>query len=100
MPFCKYLQLCIYKTKLVFLICFGLTTRLSGQDSPIDSLVLRMEQTVEPVEKIDLLVQIIEDYRDTDTKRAMQYANWALRESENAGYETGKAAEFYLIKEL
>jgi len=77
-----------------------LTTKLSGQVSPIDSLLLRMEQTVEPYEKTDLLVQIIEFYRDTDNKRAMQYANWALRESENAGYETGKAKVLYNIGEI
>ena len=92
MPLLRY-------TILTIIFCFSITG-LTGQVSPIDSLVLRMEQTVEPVEKIDLLVQIIELYRDTDTKRAMQYANLALRESEGAGYETGKAEVLYNIGEI
>ena len=75
----------LLRTTLAFLVCWLLSAPLTGQGSSIDTLILRMEQTVEPVEKIDLLVQIIELYRDTDTKRAMQYANWALRESENSG---------------
>ena len=87
MPSLRYIIQTIINAKVLFLVSFALTTKLSGQVSPIDSLVLRMEQTVEPVGKTDLLVQIIEIYWDTDTKRAMQYANWALRESENAGYE-------------
>ena len=100
MPSLRYILLTIINTKVLFLVFFALTTKLSGQVSPIDSLMLRMEQTVEPVGKTDLLVQIIEIYRDTDTKRAMQYANWALRESENAGYETGKARVLYNIGEI
>lgn len=100
MPSLRYILLTIINTKVLFLVFFALTIKLSGQVSPIDSLMLRMEQTVEPVGKTDLLVQIIEIYRDTDTKRAMQYANWALRESENAGYETGKARVLYNIGEI
>ena len=100
MPCLRYTMLTIKKTSLLFLIfCFSITG-LTGQVSPIDSLVLRMEQTVEPLEKIDLLIKVIELYRDTDTKRAMQYANWALRESEDAGYETGKAEVLYNIGEI
>ncbi len=86
-------------TILTIVFCFFLSG-ITGQISPIDSLVLRMEQTVEPVEKVDLLVQIIELYREIDTKRAMQYANWALRESEDAGYESGKAEVLYNIGEI
>ena len=100
MPSLKFIIRSLKNTKVLFLVFFALTTKLSGQVSPIDSLMLRMEQTVEPYEKTDLLVQIIEFYRDTDNKRAMQYANWALRESENAGYETGKAKVLYNIGEI
>ena len=57
MPSLKFIIRSLKNTKVLFLVFFALTTKLSGQVSPIDSLVLRMEQTVEPYEKTDLLVQ-------------------------------------------
>ncbi|MFC2116952.1 tetratricopeptide repeat protein [Bacteroidota bacterium] len=90
----------IHQKIAVFLIFLVFTGSLSGQDAPTDSLILKMEQTVEPVQKIDLLVQIIELYGATDTKRAMQYANLALREAENAAYGKGKAEVLYNIGQI
>lgn len=85
---------------VILLISFCLTGRLRGQDSSLDTLIWRMEQTAEPEGKVDLLIMIIERYGESDSKRAMQYANVALRESDDAGYEKGKAEVLYNIGEI
>lgn len=75
-------------------------SKVAGQVSSFDSLAYRLEQTIDPAEKIVLLIQIIEEYKDIDTKTAMAYANSAIRQSENAGYEIGKAEVLAKLGEI